>query len=105
MKRRKWWQTLILYSLVIFWCFVVLFPFYWLITTSVKRPLDVSRGPRYLPFIDFQPVQRGDQRLGEVVLDDLLLLSARNAVGSQFVILLVLVGVLLAGRAARSAIG
>ncbi len=56
MKRRKWWQTLILYSLVIFWCFVVLFPFYWLITTSVKRPLDVSRGPRYLPFIDFQPV-------------------------------------------------
>ncbi len=54
--RRKWWQTLIVYALVIFWCFIVLFPFYWLLTTSFKRPIDVSRGPKYIPFTQFEPV-------------------------------------------------
>jgi multiple sugar transport system permease protein len=54
--KRKRWQTIALYGIVIFWCFVVLFPFYWLFTTSLKQPLDVSRGPRYIPYVDFQPV-------------------------------------------------
>lgn len=44
-----------LYAIVIFWCFVCLFPFYWLFTTSLKKPLHVSRGPRYLPYIDYEP--------------------------------------------------
>ena len=56
MKRKKRWQQWLLYFIVIFWCFIVLFPFYWLVTTSVKRPLDVSRGPKYVPYRDFQPV-------------------------------------------------
>lgn len=38
------------------WTVVVLFPLYWLIVTSLKTPLDVSQGPVYLPFVDFQPV-------------------------------------------------
>jgi multiple sugar transport system permease protein len=54
-KRRRWWQTLSLYFIVILWAFIVLFPFYWLFTTSLKQPLDVSRGPRYVPFADFEP--------------------------------------------------
>ena len=58
MKRRKLWQTLALYSIVIFWTFVVLFPFYWLFTTSLKKPLHVSRGPRYMPYVDFQPTTK-----------------------------------------------
>ena len=55
MKRRTWYQSLALYAVVLFWCFIVLFPFYWLFTTSLKQPLAVSRGPRYVPFVDFHP--------------------------------------------------
>lgn len=55
MTRRKWWQTLLLYFVVIFWSFVALFPFYWLFTTSFKTQLHVARGPRYIPFVDYQP--------------------------------------------------
>lgn len=54
--RRPLWQSAILYLIVIFWCFIVLFPFYWLVTTSVKRPIDVSRGPNYIPYVDFDPI-------------------------------------------------
>lgn len=55
-SNRPLWQSLILYGIVIFWCFIVLFPFYWLATTSVKRPIDVSRGPNYIPYVDFDPI-------------------------------------------------
>ena len=37
------------------WTLVVLFPLYWVAITSFKLPIDVSNGPVYLPFIDFQP--------------------------------------------------
>jgi multiple sugar transport system permease protein len=55
MKRQTWTQKLLLYAIVIFWCFVCLFPFYWLFTTSFKKPLHVSRGPRYVPYVDYEP--------------------------------------------------
>jgi multiple sugar transport system permease protein len=54
MKQSRW-QRILLYAIVIFWCFVCLFPFYWLFTTSFKQPLHVSRGPLYFPFGDYQP--------------------------------------------------
>jgi multiple sugar transport system permease protein len=53
--REKLWRRILLYAVVIFWCFVCLFPFYWLLTTSFKTPLAVSRGPRYMPYVDYQP--------------------------------------------------
>jgi len=37
------------------WALVVLFPLYWLVTTSFKLPIQVNAGPVYLPFVDFQP--------------------------------------------------
>jgi multiple sugar transport system permease protein len=43
------------YVLLIGWSLVVLFPLYWLAITSLKLPVDVDRGPFYLPFVDFQP--------------------------------------------------
>ena len=55
MQRRKPWQTILIYIIVIIWLFIVLFPFYWLFTTSLKKPLDVSRGPKYIPYKDFSP--------------------------------------------------
>jgi multiple sugar transport system permease protein len=43
------------YVLLVFWSLVVLFPLYWLAVTSLKLPVDVDRGPFYVPFVDFQP--------------------------------------------------
>jgi multiple sugar transport system permease protein len=37
------------------WTFIVLFPLYWVITTAFKLPIDVASGPKYIPFIDYQP--------------------------------------------------
>lgn len=55
MKRQTWTRKLFLYAIVIFWCVICLFPFYWLFTTSLKKPLHVSRGPRYIPYVDYKP--------------------------------------------------
>ena len=43
------------YALLLFWTFVVLFPLYWLVVTSLKLPIQVDSGPVYIPFVDFQP--------------------------------------------------
>ena len=43
------------YVLLVGWSIVVLFPLYWLAITSLKLPIQVDRGPFYLPFVDFQP--------------------------------------------------
>jgi multiple sugar transport system permease protein len=53
--KQKWWQRVLLYAIVIFWSFICLFPFYWLFTTSFKQPLHVSRGPVYIPYVDYTP--------------------------------------------------
>jgi multiple sugar transport system permease protein len=43
------------YMILGIWTFVVLFPLYWILTTSLKLPIDVNNGPFYVPFVDFQP--------------------------------------------------
>jgi multiple sugar transport system permease protein len=43
------------FVLLLAWSFVVVFPIYWLIVTSLKTPYEVDKGPFYLPFVDFQP--------------------------------------------------
>lgn len=55
MKKRSLPATVGLYAILILWAFICLFPFYWMLTTSFKRPLDVNRLPRYIPFVDYQP--------------------------------------------------
>lgn len=44
-----------LYVVLIFWTLVVLFPIYWIATTSLKSPIDVNSGPVYLPGVDYEP--------------------------------------------------
>jgi multiple sugar transport system permease protein len=44
------------YFLLAVWTLICLFPIYWLIITSVKQPIAVFQGPKYFPWIDFQPV-------------------------------------------------
>jgi multiple sugar transport system permease protein len=43
------------YLLLIGWTLVVLFPLYWIVITSFKLPIQVDSGPKYVPFLDFQP--------------------------------------------------
>jgi multiple sugar transport system permease protein len=43
------------YAVLILWTAVVLLPLYWVLITSLKLPIDVETGPKYLPFIDFTP--------------------------------------------------
>lgn len=54
-SKRSLKSTVAIYGMLLFWTFICLFPFYWLMTTSLKRPLDVNRVPRYMPFVDYQP--------------------------------------------------
>lgn len=51
------------YLILGFWTFVVLFPLYWLITTAFKLPVDVASGPKYIPFVDFQPSMHAWQEM------------------------------------------
>ena len=37
------------------WSLFVLFAIYWLVITAFKTPAQVDNGPRYLPFVDYQP--------------------------------------------------
>ncbi len=46
---------LIAYTILGAWGLVVLFPLYWLVITSFKLPIQVDKGPYYLPFVDFKP--------------------------------------------------
>jgi multiple sugar transport system permease protein len=46
---------LVAYVLLIGWALVVLFPLYWIVVTSFKLPIQVDSGPKYVPFLDFQP--------------------------------------------------
>lgn len=55
MNSRSVLHKILIYAIVIVWSFIVLFPFYWLGTTSFKKPLDATRFPKYLPYIDFEP--------------------------------------------------
>jgi multiple sugar transport system permease protein len=44
-----------IYTLLLLWTLVVLFPLYWVLVTSFKIEVQVDSGPYYLPFIDFAP--------------------------------------------------
>jgi multiple sugar transport system permease protein len=46
---------LVAYLILGFWALMVLFPLYWLAITSFKLPIQVNKGPVYLPFVDFRP--------------------------------------------------
>jgi multiple sugar transport system permease protein len=48
-------ERVLIYTLLVIWTLVVLFPIYWLVITSFKLPIDVNTGPYYLPGIDFKP--------------------------------------------------
>ena len=54
---------LVSYVFLGFWAFIVIFPLYWLLVTSFKLPVDVSSGPKFVPFVDYQPSMHAWQEL------------------------------------------
>ena len=40
---------------IFLWCCFALAPLYWTVTTSLKQQVDIYDGPRYVPFVDFEP--------------------------------------------------
>jgi len=43
------------YLILGIWTFLILFPLYWLVVTSLKISSQVAEGPFYIPFVDFKP--------------------------------------------------
>jgi multiple sugar transport system permease protein len=60
--RRAVGQVLI-YSALLLWTFIALFPIYWTLSTSFKLGKDVTQG-HLIPWVDFAPNWKGWQSLG-----------------------------------------
>jgi multiple sugar transport system permease protein len=62
--RPKWWLGRIaIYSVLILWAFICLFPIYWTLTTSFKAAPDVMQG-NMVPWVDYAPKSIGLRSLG-----------------------------------------
>jgi multiple sugar transport system permease protein len=48
-----------IYAGLILWTVVCLFPIYWTITTSIKPREAILQGPKYVPFLEFEPSDMG----------------------------------------------
>jgi multiple sugar transport system permease protein len=57
------WIRVFIYSGLIFWAFICLFPVYWTVTTTFKAAVDVTQG-HLVPWVDFQPKWIGLRSLG-----------------------------------------
>ena len=60
----KWWASRIaIYSVLILWAVICLFPIYWTLTTSFKMAPDVMKG-NMIPWVDFTPRWKGWEAIG-----------------------------------------
>jgi len=53
----------LIYSALLLWAFISLFPIYWTATTSFKNAVDVTQG-HLIPWVDFEPDWKGWRSLG-----------------------------------------
>jgi len=62
--RAKWYSgRVLIYSALILWAVICLFPIYWTLTTSFKIAPDVMKG-HLVPWLDFVPQWKGWRSLG-----------------------------------------
>ena len=54
-QKTKTAKSIITHFLLGLWALICLFPIYWVLITSFKLPIAVFQGPKYFPWIDFQP--------------------------------------------------
>ncbi|EJZ22510.1 carbohydrate ABC transporter permease [Rhizobium sp. Pop5] len=63
-QRIRWWAMRIaVYSLLVIWAFVCIFPLFWTVSTSFKTAADVMRG-NLIPWFNFAPNWLGWRSLG-----------------------------------------
>ena len=55
MRIKKRSNIFFTYLLLGIWTIIALFPIYWALITSFKNPIDVFKGPKFFPFIDYKP--------------------------------------------------
>ncbi|MEM3433910.1 MAG: carbohydrate ABC transporter permease [Candidatus Bathyarchaeia archaeon] len=79
------------YFILLVWAFLVIAPLFWLVTTSFKEKLDVYLGPKFIPWLDFQPTIRWWIRIFTIEKDSLLkpyanslIVGSVSALGSTF---------------------
>ncbi|MFB6272683.1 MAG: carbohydrate ABC transporter permease [Salinibacter sp.] len=78
--------------LLLIWTVFVIFPIYWVATTSLKTSGSVYQGPKWIPFVDYQPSLETWQRfLGsefwETLADPLLNSLVVSSVSTVFAVL------------------
>lgn len=62
--KAKWWTSQIaIYTALLVWAFICLFPIFWTITTSFKLAPDVMKG-NMIPWMDFTPRWKGWESIG-----------------------------------------
>lgn len=52
-------RKVFIYIGLLLWAVVCLFPLYWTVTTSIKPREAILQGPKYVPYVDFQPDDKG----------------------------------------------
>jgi multiple sugar transport system permease protein len=55
LSQSRKFKSVVTYTLLIIWTIISLFPIYWVVITSIKHPIAVFQGPKYFPWIDFEP--------------------------------------------------
>ena len=62
--RTRWWTgRIVIYTVLILWVVICLFPIYWTITTSFKMAPDVMKG-HMIPWVDYTPKWLGWKSIG-----------------------------------------
>lgn len=62
--RAKWWSgRFAIYTVLILWAVICLFPIYWTLTTSFKMAPDVMKG-HLIPWVDYTPKWLGWKSMG-----------------------------------------
>ena len=63
-QSQRWWtMRLVIYTLLIAWAVICIFPIYWTLTTSFKMAPDVMKG-NLVPWLDYTPAWLGWKSLG-----------------------------------------
>ncbi len=62
-KAKRRLSRVLIYSALVFWAFICLFPIYWTVSTSFKSAVDVTQG-HLIPWLDFRPDWKGWRSLG-----------------------------------------
>lgn len=92
-QKRSAWAKPLIYSALVMWGLLCIFPLYWIVITSFKDENAIGNGPFYIPFVDFTPSLESWSFILTYENDFLLARFYNSAiVGATSTVLTVLVG-------------